>query len=222
MQIFPIFPTPIFVEDISISNEEQNTLVSLHTLQTPNQKIMNGESLDELWTNLSENRQILRMEELKNIRNTIITNGTKFVREVMGYDIKQMVDVLSWTNEKPSDREHRTHTHPNSFVSGVLYFDEEYDDNQSIVFEKHLGTNGICQLIPKKDHNNINAFSTMHVSIPAQKGRLVLFPSHQPHFVPKGQPGKIRRSMAFNLMPEGGLGDIAHLTEFQYMSALTV
>ena len=222
MQVISVFPTPIFVQDINLTDIEQNTLASVHTNTASDRPTISGESDSEIWTNLSENKQVLRLEELKNIRNNIIVNSKKFANEIMGYDIKGMVDVLSWTNQKPSDREHRTHTHPNSFVSGVLYFDDHYDENESIIFEKHPGTSTVCQLIPKKNHKIKNDFSTMNFAIPAQKGRLILFPSYMPHFVPKTQSGKTRRSLAFNLMPEGSLGDIMHLTEFQYMSALTV
>ena len=221
MQVIPIFPTPIFVQDITLTFKEQNALISTNTTPTTDKKLLNGEAVSDMWTNLSDNKQVLRMDELKNIRNTILTNSKIFVNEVMGYDIKGMVDVLSWTNQKPSDREHRTHTHPNSFISGVLYFDDEYDEGQAIVFEKHPGANAVCQLIPKRRTDIDTDFSTQHAIIPAQKGRLILFPSHLPHFVPKSEPGKIRRSMAFNLMPEGSLGDIMHLTDFQYLTALT-
>jgi uncharacterized protein (TIGR02466 family) len=221
MQVIPIFPTPIFVQDINLSVEEQSAIMSIHTTPASSDKLINGENINEVWTDLSDNKQVLRMSELKNIRNTILINSKKLATEVMGYDIKGMIDVLSWTNQKSADREHRTHTHPNSFISGVLYFDDEYDSDQAIVFEKHPGVSAVCQLIPKRRLDISTDFSTQYVSIPAQKGRIVLFPSHLPHFVPKGPPGKIRRSLAFNLMPEGGLGDLVHLTEFQYMTALT-
>jgi uncharacterized protein (TIGR02466 family) len=221
MQVIPIFPTAIFVQDISLTTTEQTALISTHVTPAFTEKFLNGESNSEMWSNLSDNKQVLRMPELKNVRNTILVNSNTLVNQVMGYDIKGMVDVLSWINQKPSDREHRTHTHPNSFISGVLYFDDVYDEDQSIVFEKHPGVNAVCQLIPKRRVDINTEFSAQHAIIPAQKGRLVLFPSHLPHFVPKGEPGKIRRSLSFNLMPEGSLGDLIQLTEFQYMTALT-
>lgn len=220
MQVIPIFPTPIFVYDLDLSEEEQSILLKVSITPTVDEKMLNGEKVNDVWTNLSDNRQILRTAGLERIRDKILVNSKKLANEVMGCDIDEMIDVLSWVNEKPSDREHRTHTHPNSFISGVLYFDEQYDDSQPLVFEKHPGNNAVCQLIPKRNPNIQTEYSTLHVAVPAMKGRLVLFPSHQPHFIPKGEPGKIRRSLSFNLMPKGSLGDLLHLTEFQYMTAL--
>lgn len=221
MEVVPIFPTAIFVHDMQLNEEEQTALLS-QSFNIVDSPMTNGELVNDAWTDLSENKQVLRLEELNSIRDKILMYSKKFANEVMGYDVKGMVDVLSWVNEKSGEKEHRTHTHPNSFISGVLYFDNEYDPQEGIVFERHPGTAAVCQLIPKKNHKVINEYANIHYAIPAVKGRLILFPSHQPHFVPKGEPGNKRHSMAFNLMPTGELGDIVALTQFQYLAALTL
>jgi hypothetical protein len=104
MQVIPIFPTAIFIQDISLTTTEQAALISTHVTPALTEKFLNGEAASDMWTNLSDNKQVLRMPELKNLRNTILINSNTLVNQVMGYDIKGMVDVLSWTNQKPSCR----------------------------------------------------------------------------------------------------------------------
>ena len=91
MQVIPIFPTAIFIQDISLTTTEQTALISTHITPAFTEKFLNGESDSEMWSNLSVNKQVLRMPELKNLRNTILVNSNVLVNEVMGYDIKALV-----------------------------------------------------------------------------------------------------------------------------------
>lgn len=82
MQVIPIFPTPIFVQDITLSTEEQNALISVHTTLTTSEKLINGESINDVWTNLSIDKQVIRMDELKNIRKTILINSKNLLMKL--------------------------------------------------------------------------------------------------------------------------------------------
>lgn len=219
MEVVPIFPTPIFIQNLEITKEVQDELYSLKTNRSE-EILPNGDRVCDIWGENTENKQVLRLEKLSSIRNTILVNAKKFATEVMGFEIENLVDVLSWVNNKTSAQEHKTHVHPNSFISGVLYFDDVYDEKTSLIFEKNAGTSAMFQIIPKKNHKIQNDFSTYYYAVPAIKGRLIIFPSHLPHFVPKNDSNNSRYSLAFNLMPVGELGDITNLTEFKYMTAL--
>jgi uncharacterized protein (TIGR02466 family) len=219
MNVIPIFPTPIFIQNLEITKEIQDELYSLKTNRVE-ELLPSGEKVCDIWGENTENKQVLRLEKLSSIRNNILINAKKFATEVMGFEVEGLVDVLSWVNNKTNSQEHKTHVHPNSFISGVLYFDDEYDENSALIFEKNAGTSAMFQMIPKKNHKIQNDFSIYHFAVPASKGRLIIFPSHLPHFVPKNDTNKSRYSLAFNLMPVGGYGDITNLTEFKYMTAL--
>lgn len=219
MNLLSIFPTPVIVMDLHIPEEIQKDLYSL-PMKKEETKLLSNEKICEVWGELSENKQVLRLESLKEIREKILIYAKKLATEIMGFEIKDVIDIISWVNNKGPNQEHKTHIHPNSFISGVLYFDNEYDESSALIFEKNAGASAMFQMIPKKNHDIQNEFSSYHFTVPASKGRLIMFPSYLPHFVPKNNTDKSRYSLAFNLMPVEGYGDINCLTEFKYLSAL--
>lgn len=219
MQVLSLFPTPLYTEDISISKEVQDTLYSLD-FNSEDSFLPNKTKVSDVWGEQSVNKQILRMEPLKEIREHILIFSKKFATEIMGFFVDDIVDILSWVSSKNNNQEHLSHVHPNSFISGVLFFDDEYDESTALVFEKNAGASATFQMTPKKNHYINNIYSSYHFSVPAAKGRLIMFPSYLPHFVPKNNTDKPRYSLAFNLMPTQGLGDIGCLTEFKYLTAL--
>jgi uncharacterized protein (TIGR02466 family) len=213
-QIIPLFPTPICVVNHQPTDELASFLLNseLHPIFTsnPNEK-SNG--------SYTKNRQILKTDECKELRNFILSNAKDLVNDIMGYQVSGLVDVLSWVSYKNKDEHHPPHNHPNSFVSGVYYY-TDVPKETPLIFGKKIGALMTYELLLHKDHKHNGEFSSDHYVYCPKKGDIVLFPSFLTHFVPPNPHPEVRTSVSFNLMPEAGWGDDLQLTQFNYVDAI--
>jgi uncharacterized protein (TIGR02466 family) len=129
-------------------------------------------------------------------------------RVTFKYQCDSLKPVLSWVNRGNKDSEHTSHTHPNSFISGIYYI----SNNPSPTFfedPRFQIRNGI----------SVHSFSKFGQNVwpcPSETGTLVLFPSWLEHYV-DAQPNLIgnRYTLSFNAMPKG-LVNGNGLTEITY------
>lgn len=111
---------------------------------------------------------------------------------------------LSWANKSEKLNEHRSHFHPNSWISGIYYIT---DNPTPTYFETPLpGKTGI--VVQSNGMLGANVWTC-----PATTGELILFPSWLEHFTEASTfPGK-RITISLNVMPKGvtsPLGLIEH------------
>ena len=112
----------------------------------------------------------------------------------------------SWLNFTKTSEFHHKHSHPNSLVSGVLYFDcdENFD---KIIFFKPQTHSTIVPTI--KTPNYWNAGSWF---FSVKTNNVVLFPSTLEHMVENKQGDNLRISLAFNVFIKGAVGEERKLT----------
>ena len=102
---------------------------------------------------------------------------------------------------------HHTHEHPNSVVSGVLYFDCD-KENDKIKFSNPIRYQ---QIKPEIDKYNIWNSHTWW--LPVETGQLLMFPSSTTHQVDTKQGTNTRTSLAFNTFYKGTIGSNNNLNE---------
>ena len=134
------------------------------------------------------------------------------VKDEMNFRCDKIEITLSWGNVASQNQWQWTHSHPNSFMSAILYLT---DSNASTIFKMHnfwTGSNNnldssnasnIVQLLPEGDDiHNIHKQSSV-------SGDLIIFPSSLIHRVDTHiMQGNNRYSMSFNSYPCGIVGDI--------------
>jgi uncharacterized protein (TIGR02466 family) len=101
-----------------------------------------------------------------------------------------------WANIKPAGGlPHRSHTHPNNFLSGVYYV-QVPPGGHSIVFQDPKSQNNIIapRVLEPNEHNSRNA------TFPVRAGSMILFPAWLPHAVEPHQAERERVSISFNIM----------------------
>jgi len=113
----------------------------------------------------------------------------------------------SWLNYTKENQYHHLHAHPNSVVSGVLYFDCD-KNNDKISF---TNPRPYVQIKPEIDKYNIWNSETWW--FPVETGQLVMFPSSTVHKVELKKGNNIRTSLAFNTFYKGTIGSDHGLTE---------
>ena len=152
----------------------------------------------------SDDSYLLRQEKLKNIKNFLGESVNKFTTNVLNSK-QRLIITQCWANRNPKGSRHHEHVHPNSIISGVMYF-QINEKLPPIQFSK-TNQDGI-KLDPIK-YNNLTAESFM---LPCKPGELILFPSSLKHSVPINQSDEDRISMSFNTFSIDALGSEQSLT----------
>ena len=193
-ELLQIFPTPLLIVPYEESIDEE--LAYLKTISYREQQ-QNGNYR-------SDDSYLLRNEEFKNIKNFLKEAVDKFTTNVLNTK-QRLVITQCWANRNPKGSKHHEHVHPNSIVSGVMYF-QIYEKLPPISFTKDR-QDGI-KLNPEK-YNHINSESFM---LPCKPGELILFPSSLKHSVPINQGDEDRISVTFNTFCIDAIGSEQSLT----------
>ena len=152
----------------------------------------------------SDDSYLLRSEEFKNIKTFLGEAVDNFTKNVL-VSKQRLVITQCWANRNPTGSKHHEHVHPNSIVSGVMYF-QINEKSPPIQFGKSVQDG--MKLDPIK-YNYINSESFM---LPCKPGELILFPSSLKHSVPINQGDEDRISVSFNTFCIDILGSEQALT----------
>ena len=193
-ELLQLFPTPLLIVPYEQSIDEE--LAYLKTISYREQQ-QNGNYR-------SDDSYLLRNEELKNIKNFLGEAVDKFTKNVL-QSKQRLVITQCWANRNPKGSKHHEHVHPNSIISGVMYF-QINEKLPPIQFSK-ANQDGM-KLDPIK-YNHINSESFM---LPCKPGELILFPSSLKHSVPINQGDEDRISMSFNTFSIDAIGSEQALT----------
>tara|TARA_A100001391_G_scaffold194728_1_gene171272 strand:+ start:56 stop:694 length:639 start_codon:yes stop_codon:yes gene_type:complete len=131
--------------------------------------------------------------------------GDEFNQEELDFQITQ-----SWVNLTQTGQSHHTHTHANSFISGVFYI-KANSSLDNITFINDI----TCSQALAFDAKKYNQFNSSIWSLPVLPGRLILFPSYLPHRVDTTKGSDDRISLSFNVFPFGVIGSRYDLTELR-------
>jgi len=145
-ELLQLFPTPLLIVPYEQSIDEE--LAYLKTISYREQK-QNGNYR-------SDDSYLLRQEKLKNIKNFLGESVNKFTKDVLNSK-QRLVITQCWANRNPKGSKHHEHVHPNSIISGVMYF-QINEKLPPINFSKTI--QGGIKLDPIK-YNHVNSESFM-------------------------------------------------------------
>jgi len=196
-----IFPTPIYTTkmDRGFTKQELNFVKEQKNHCTNNQGNIN-----------TKDNYILNRKEFKNIKKFLDKHCKNYLDTVICP--KNNIDLYitqSWLNYTESNQYHHKHEHPNSVVSGVLYFDSDIK-NDKILFSH---SKGYQQIRPTIDKTKFNIWNSETWFFPVETGNLFMFPSSTTHQVETKKGNNTRISLAFNTFYKGSVGSNTELTE---------
>lgn len=193
-ELLQLFPTPLLIVPYEESIDKE--LAYLKTISY-RQQVGNGNYR-------SDDSYLLRNEEFKKIKNFLGEAVDKFTTNV--FNSKQrLVITQCWANRNPKGSKHHEHVHPNSIISGVMYF-QINEKLPPISFSK---TNQDGMKLDPEKYNHVNSESFM---LPCKPGELILFPSSLKHSVPINQGDEDRISVSFNTFSIDVIGSENALT----------
>lgn len=220
-QYLSIFPTTIFVSSYTAPDELTKFLLELPENKRFEENTKNEDQVRKLYGFHTEDIYILRNKECEDLRKRILETALHYANDIMGYKCTGLADTLSWLSIKAPGEQHIPHSHPNSFISGVYYY-EDVTKETPLIFRKSTRTNNTFQFIPPFDREKAEKNPTSMETVPIlpAKGDIIMFPSYLEHFVPVNNSGVNRGALAFNLMPVYNVGEEQHLTMFKYEDTL--
>ena len=195
-----IFPTPIYTTKIDRGFTKQE-------LQFVNEQKKHCSKNDGN-INTKDN-YILNRKEFKNVKKFLDKCCEDYLNRIIcPKNNIQIYITQSWLNYTEANQYHHQHSHPNSVVSGVFYFDSDIK-NDKILFTK----GGYQQISPKIDKEKFNLWNSSTWFFPVETGNLFMFPSSTIHQVETKQGNNTRISLAFNTFYKGYVGSNSDLTE---------
>ena len=196
-----LFPIPIYRNNI----DRLFTKQELNFVKEQKKHCLNNEGN----INTKDN-YILNRKEFKNIKKFLDKHCKDYLDTIIcPKDNIELYITQSWLNYTEKDQYHHKHAHPNSVVSGVLYFDSDVK-NDKILFSH---SKGYQQISPEIDNTKFNLWNSRTWFFAVETGNLFMFPSSTTHQVETKQGNNTRISLAFNTFYKGTLGLNKELTE---------
>jgi uncharacterized protein (TIGR02466 family) len=199
--IHSIFPTPIYTTRIDRGFTKQE----LQFVKEQKKHCKNNTGN----INTKDN-YILNRKEFKNIKKYLDKCCKDYLDKIIcPKNNTELYITQSWLNYTEPYQYHHKHEHPNSVVSGVLYFDSDIK-NDKILFSHPIPYQ---QIQPEIDNEKFNLWNSSTWFFPVQTGDLFMFPSSTTHQVETKQGTNTRISLAFNTFYKGTIGSNNSLTE---------
>lgn len=195
-----IFPIPIFE---AICNLDLKAIIK----QLENEKIYevkNGNDFKNQYGIRSEDTYLLEKASYMSLKGWIEIQLKKYAIESLGYNIENIKITQSWISIKHPGQGHQVHNHPNSFISGVFYWQENIES----MYFKRPNDYSLFQ-VDRIENLNFNEYEEFKPS----KLSLVLFPSYLEHFVGVNHSNSSRYCLPFNTMVTGKVGNNNLLNE---------
>ena len=195
-----IFPTPVYITEIDreFTKQELNFVKEQKKHCSKNTGNIN-----------TKDNYILNRKEFKNIKKFLNKHCKNYLDTVIcPKNNLELYITQSWLNYTEADQYHHKHEHPNSVISGVLYFDSDIK-NDKILFSKSTEQ----QIKPIIDNTKFNLSNSETWFFPVETGRLIMFPSSTIHSVEIKKGKNTRISLAFNTFYKGTIGSSVGLSE---------
>ena len=195
-EVFMLFPTPMFtgrLPDISLCDRIEKVLQSLRKSgrgsSAPEGAVLAYMTPDDI-QKLPEMKELV---DLITLEAGVILDAFKVKRD--SHYITNM-----WANIANPNRRHSLHNHPNCLLSGLVYIKTPPKCGSTVFASPRLAQKSLEPSYSAKNELNSDIFV-----MPAEKGRMLFWPSHVPHAVEQGTADEAQERIvvAFNIMIRG-------------------
>jgi uncharacterized protein (TIGR02466 family) len=195
-QMFRLFPTPLFtgmLSDISLCDRIEK---KLRQLQRSGAGSFAAKDAMRAYMTPDDLQTLAEMSELVDV---VMRESAQVLD---AYAIKRESHYITnmWANIAHPNRRHGMHMHPNCLISGVVYIKTPKNCGPIVFASPRQLVKNLEPTYLTKNELNGDVFV-----LPAEKGRLLLWPSHVPHAVEEGAADATedRIVVAFNVMIRG-------------------
>jgi hypothetical protein len=191
-EVVPLFPTPFMRARAALPPNLVDGLVTHFAAMASEANNSSANLVHTTMLKPSDSPLLVEAAEL--ITPLLVEFGALLFGERLGWSLKEM-----WVNIMDRGGRQAMHNHANSFISGVTYLTPTHLDARTVFMKPPAGHDFLF----KNDHAGVvtgpyNA--DKWISMPAEPGDTVFFPSYLLHAVP-ANPGERRITLAFNAIP---------------------
>jgi len=195
-QMYMLFPTPMFtgkLPDISLCDRIEK---KLQELRAAGKGVFSPEGAILAYMT-PDNIQVL--PEMKDLVE-VIMEETGIVLDALAVKRDSHYITNMWANIANPNRRHFMHMHPNCLLSGLVYIKTPKNCGSTAFASPRLLSKNLEPTYWRKNELNSDVFF-----VPAEKGRMVIWPSHIPHSVEQGSADETQERIvvAFNIMIRG-------------------
>jgi uncharacterized protein (TIGR02466 family) len=191
--VIPMFPTLVWKVQLEAQLHEAidaRILGVLAEIRRDLPPLASGEG----WQSAQTLHQREECGELVSCINKAAKSVLQFLR--IGYDAFEITGC--WANVLAKGAAHRTHSHPNNFLSGAYYV-RTFPGADTINFHDPRSQAGII----RPPVVELTAENTDQVVVNVKNGTLLLFPAYLQHSVDANASQEERLSVSFNIMFSG-------------------
>lgn len=202
-QVFPLFPTPLYV-----TSYEGDTTEIIKYFDSCEMNPGN-----EAYGAISKNTYVIEHPVCRPLSEFIMDCFKDYATNIMRYKYQDLQFAQSWLTYKEKGQAHKVHTHPNTLLSAVFYYDHEPGDS-AICFSKVCTALGRSYLEPSllEDFQDYMYAQEQMYFYPV-KNNLIIFPSWLLHGVPPSNVDKVRKALGVNALTKGTFGDQQTVSE---------
>jgi uncharacterized protein (TIGR02466 family) len=189
-QLVQLFPTCVWQHDLKPEDYEPINRRILPTIRD----LIKLQEVSEQSLTWQTHHDLYLREEFKDL----IAFARKAARGVLDHlqiDYTDFQITGCWANVNPPQTRHRSHTHPNNFLSGV-YYAQVPDSADGLLFHEPRAQALVISPKVKK----LTALTGSEARLDVREGRLFIFPSWLGHSVAKTRAEGDRISVSFNFM----------------------
>jgi uncharacterized protein (TIGR02466 family) len=202
--VFNLFPTPLYV-----TTYEGDTTEMTKYFDSCEMNPAHGGG----YGMISKNSYIIDHPICKEFSEFIMYHFRKFATEIMRWDYEELQFAQSWLTYKAPGQFHKAHTHPNTLIAGVFYYDFQPDD-AAICFSKEARSYHRSYLEPSllPDYQDY-PYSQEEIYFQPKQNNFIIFPSYLTHGVPPNNTNRVRKALGINALTKGKLGDRETISE---------
>jgi len=177
-QVFNLFPTALYV-----TNYRADTSVfTKHFDEQEMEEPTGGYGV------ISKNSYIIDDPICKPLADFFMRCFEDYATNIMRWKYDELQFSQSWLTYKEPGQFHKAHSHPNTLLAGVFYYDFQPDDS------------ALC-------------FSQEEIYFTPKQNDFIIFPSYMMHGVPPNKTNRTRKALGVNALTKGTLGDQKTISE---------
>ena len=210
--VVPLFPSCVVQVRVEgdtselLQTDDVPVLASASEESNPNNINHAGNSGDPYYWGTGSNVRVL--ERFPKTKEILLNTFSKLANEALGYKKKQYAITTSWLTITNRGEGSSLHCHKNSFWSCVYYYQKEYpDDGQGAILFDNPNTIAMDYYFQNSDIERVNEINSMAATFKPEPGLLIAFPSYLKHQVLTHNNNKVRKSLAFNVVPIDPYGE---------------
>lgn len=186
----PLFPSTLWVFDLKAEAAgpmNQHLIGEIDRLISPKAPLPPGGT----WQTDQRLHELEAFQEMVGV----FRQASKEVLDQLAVEYNDFVITGCWANVNPKGSAHRSHNHPNNYLSGVYYLQVPPGSGVINFYDPRPQATLISPKLKRSNlHNSIVA------KVRVKPGQAILFPSWLVHAVPTNPSDEPRISVSFNIM----------------------